>query len=94
MKKKATVKRRRVEFRIQAQPQSRVFIAGTFNDWNAQDKELKTTGDDALFSRSLLLPAGKHEYKFIVDGSWQIDPECPHWTSNEHGTLNSVMAVG
>ena len=41
----------------------------------------------------MLLPVGRHEYKFIVDGEWHSDPACPDWVWNEHGTRNSIIEV-
>jgi len=29
----------------------------------------------------------------LGDGIWCIDPECPDWVPNAHGTLNSVITV-
>lgn len=39
------------------------------------------------------LPAGTHEYKFIVNGTWFSDPKCPDWIPDGCGSLNSVLHV-
>ena len=38
--------------------------------------------------------AGRYEYKFIVNGVWQIDDNNPNFVSNDMGSLNSVIEVG
>ena len=46
MSKKATVKRKRVKFEVLAEPNTKVFLAGTFNDWSDSAKELKEKDGD------------------------------------------------
>jgi 1,4-alpha-glucan branching enzyme len=82
---------KKVRFETRAEPGSKVFVAGTFNNWDPGKDELKEKDD--LYSASLLLPVGRHEYKFVVDGNWHIDPNCPEWVPNEVGSLNSVVTV-
>lgn len=82
----------RIEFRLRAKPGSAVFIAGTFNDWDPTNLPLRPT-DEGAYRATLLLPPGRHEYKFIVNGVWRMDPECPDWVPNPLGTLNSVVSV-
>jgi hypothetical protein len=45
------------------------------------------------YSTTVALPPGRHEYKFVVNGEWQIDEKCPQWVPNASGTLNSVVEV-
>lgn len=80
-------------FEVSAHPDSKVFIAGTFNDWNPTTHPLEHHPEDGLFRATLLLSPGHYEYKFVVDGHWIIDPSCPNWMPNEFGTLNSVVHV-
>lgn len=84
--------RKWVKFEFRADPKSKVYIAGTFNDWNDKQMKLKETGD-GNFSTSLVLCQGRHEYKFIVNGIWCADPSCQEWVPNAHGSLNSVITV-
>jgi hypothetical protein len=37
-----------------------------------------------------MLSEGIHEYKYLVDGDWTLDPEC-RTTPNEFGTENNVV---
>lgn len=83
--------RKRITFRIKAEPESNVFVAGTFNDWSPTKTELKKKDD--IFARSILLERGRYEYKFVVNGIWTVDPECADWVPNGQGSLNNVIDV-
>lgn len=89
---KSSVKgKKRITFELHAEPDSEVFVAGTFNDWNPSEKQLRYK--DGVYTAMLFLPKGRHEYKFVVDGIWCVDPECPDWVPNDVGSLNSVINV-
>ncbi len=85
--------RKRIEFQFQTDPNYDVYLSGSFNNWNGEATKLKDTSGTGKFSVSLLLPPGEHEYKFVVNGEWHVDPECTDWRTNEFGTLNSVIIV-
>jgi 1,4-alpha-glucan branching enzyme len=82
---------KRMKFEIQAEAGSEVYVAGTFNSWNATQNKLKEKS--GVFSGTLLLPKGKHEYKFVVNGVWCVDPKCQEQVSNDSGSLNSVITI-
>ena len=84
---------KRVTFQITATPQSEVYLAGTFNNWDPKRHKMKDTRDTGKYSIALVLPKGEHEYKFIINGNWVVDPECQNWVRNSLGTLNSVVKV-
>lgn len=93
--KKAVVKpkRKRVTFQIKATPGSEVFVAGSFNDWDPQQHQLRDNPDTGHYKATLTLPPGRHEYKFIVDGDWSVDPNGAATIPNTQGSLNSVVEV-
>ncbi len=66
-----------------------VYLAGDFNNWDptALPMERDETG---LWSVTLRLSPGRHEYKFVVDGQWVADPANPI-TAGAYG--NSVIQV-
>ncbi len=82
-----------IRFEISAEQGSKVYIAGTFNNWDPTSHPLTHHPEEGVFRATLHLPAGTHEYKFVVDGVWHLDAKCPHWVSNQHGSLNSVIHV-
>jgi hypothetical protein len=84
---------RKVRFDLSVEPGSQVFVAGTFNDWNPMVDQLKDNPGSGHCKATLRLPAGRHEYKFVVNGKWIADPNCSEFVMNEFGTLNSVMEV-
>jgi len=51
-----------------------VFWAGEFNGWNASATPM-TKDAKGVWSVVIALPAGEHQYKFVVDGQWIADPE-------------------
>jgi 1,4-alpha-glucan branching enzyme len=78
-KKKTTETKKRVIFRICAPEAGSVSVAGSFNGWNTASHPLKQGLEwtiDGVWQRVMYLGAGVHEYRFIVDGSWQDDPSC------------------
>jgi hypothetical protein len=66
-----------------------VFLAGDFNDWNPGRFPMKKQGDQWVFS--LHMSAGKHVYKFIVDGKWIRDPDNKLWDDNDN--QNSIIWI-
>lgn len=95
-KKAAKIERprlKRVTFRFEAGPERDVRLAGTFNNWDVEAHPLTRKNRNGTYSATLLLPPGRHEYKFVVNGEWRCDPACLQQVRNEHGTLNSVIEV-
>ena len=71
---------------------SEVAVIGDFTGWNRKIplKRFK----DGVWRRKVTLPGpGRYEYKFFVDGEWQIDPHNKATVFNPHGTLNSVKEL-
>jgi 1,4-alpha-glucan branching enzyme len=69
----------------------RVIITGSFNNWSTNDYRM--VGRDGKWVFPIWLKPGKHTYKFIIDGTWILDPKNEHWEENEYGTHNSVLWV-
>jgi 1,4-alpha-glucan branching enzyme len=93
MAKSLTIKKKKVTLEFKAEPQCEVFLAGTFNDWNPGAKKMKHVDGDGRYEATLLLPPGRYEYKFVVNGDWHIDTNNPAWTPNGVGSKNSVIEV-
>ncbi len=82
-----------VLFEVEANQDSKVFVAGTFNEWNPTTHPLEYHVEDEIFRATLLLEPGTHEYKFVIDGVWSLDVKCPQWVINDNGIANSVLHV-
>lgn len=93
--RKPSVPKKRVVLSVKAEPGSTVYLAGSFNDWSAEDKKLVDKQDDGVFTTTVTLVPGIYEYKFVINGIWTLDPDPDRdWTQNGLGTLNSVLRVG
>ena len=91
---KQLIRKRRFRFTVDACPGSEVSVVGSFNGWAPGRHPLRPTVDQpGVFDRTLLLPAGRYEYKFVIEGEWSADPSCPRWVVNEFRTLNSVVEI-
>ena len=93
MKKSAGEAGKKVSLRMKAAPGSSVFVAGTFNNWNPSQIQLRDNPESGVYRATLMLARGCYEYKFVVNGEWHVDPNCSDMVRNAHGTLNSVMSV-
>ena len=72
---------------------SSVAIVGDFNEWRPDKTPLVAATKPGVWSVSLPLAPGRHEYAFIVDGKrWVIDPASIA-SSDEFGTESSVLLV-
>ena len=83
--------KKRVDFKIRACARQ-VSVAGSFNEWDPSAKALRQ-GKDAVWRTWASLPAGTHEYRFIIDGEWLEDPSADAKQPNPFGSYNSVVSV-
>ncbi len=84
-----------VTFRIDAPAAGQVFVAGSFNKWDPRQYPLSRQ-EHGQWQTTISLPAGRHEYKFIVDTEWVHDVNNPDKVALAppmHG-YNSVITVG
>jgi 5'-AMP-activated protein kinase, regulatory beta subunit len=66
-----------------------VYITGSFNNWSAKIPMHRSHDD---FSLILDVPAGAHQYKFIVDGDWRYAPD-QATVADSHGVVNNTITV-
>ncbi|WP_428390020.1 fasciclin domain-containing protein [Mucisphaera sp.] len=71
---------------------NRVVVTGAFADWNENRPVMERVGD--AWQLELDLGAGKHPYKFIVDGEWTLDPGNSRREMDHAGYENSVIVLG
>jgi len=76
---------------------STVSVVGDFNGWSKSTTQLTRSPDGGTWSVTIPMPAGRHEYAFIVrDASgerWVADPLAAT-LRDEYGTESSVLHVG
>jgi len=71
---------------------SKVSIAGTFNNWEA-DKYFLSKNQFGVWSIILPLDKGRYYYKFYVDGLWKEDPVNPLKEDDGMGGFRSIVEV-
>ncbi len=82
-----------VSFTYEGEPGKRVFIAGSFNDWNATANELTDVWGKGVYSCMLNIARGEYQYRLVVDGVWCNDPKNPAVIENGLGSYNNVIVV-
>lgn len=72
----------------------RVELVGDFNEWAKGTTQLRPSGAPGVWTVSVPLSPGRHEYAFIINGSrWVADPLAVK-SSDDFGTESSVIRVG
>jgi hypothetical protein len=83
----------RVTFRLKDPTAQTAAVVGNFNDWNRTGTMMTRVGDE--FMAVVDLPAGSHQYKFILDGErWIRDPSNRAVVDDGTGIINSVLRLG
>ena len=90
---KQIVRRRKVTFSIEAAGANEVILMGDFNNWNSKTHPMKN-GENGIWNKTVMIPPGKYEYKFLIDGAWKEDPGNEQTCPNCFGTLNSLLNLG
>ncbi|MFT3843466.1 MAG: S41 family peptidase [Lacibacter sp.] len=67
-----------------------VSVAGSFNDWSPNSAKMHKQGDEWVVET--FAAAGRHMYKYVVDGNWIVDPANTE-QAEENGYTNSVIEV-
>jgi hypothetical protein len=84
-----------VRFVFVAPGASTVALAGDFNRWDVNAHQLRPVGADGVWSASVALTPGRHEYAFVIDGTrWVADPVAATTIADEFGGQSSVVTVG
>jgi 1,4-alpha-glucan branching enzyme len=84
--------RKRVTFKLENLDAGEVILMGDFNTWDDRKHEMKRSGRWE-WSKTMVLAPGTYEYKLLVDGQWQNDPQNDHLVPNCFGTFNNVLIV-
>ena len=89
----ASSKQQEAVFSLAAPSASEVCVAGEFTGWEKQPIKL-SRDNGGVWQAKVPLPQGRHQYRFIVDGEWQDDPQCQECIANSFGSRNSVIQIG
>lgn len=84
-----------VRFVFMAPAASTVSLVGDFNNWERGATMLRRAGAPGLWTVSVPLPRGAHQYAFVIDGTtWTPDPATSTTVTDDFGTTTSVITVG
>ena len=74
---------------------TKLFLAGSFNDWNpSNDKFLMKDDDgDGTYSITVKLAPGTYQYQLVIDGQWTKDPYSPSDAPDGFGGRNGQFDV-
>lgn len=81
-----------VLFAVSAPEAKEVYVAGDFNNWQA-DKNSLMQRNNGRWIKKIKLPCGRYNYRFVIDGKWVEDPQSPAKEVNPFGELNSLIEV-
>ena len=73
-----------------------VEVVGSFNDWSRGALSLRDEDHDGIWHGAAVLPAGQHEYMFVVDGErWVADPLAGRYVDDGFGAgrENALLIV-
>ncbi len=78
---------------VAEKPAKSVHLVGTFNNWDKAAMPMTVGADGRTWTKSLSLPYGKHQYKFVLDGeTWIVDPK-GKTVDDGNGHQNSELLV-
>ncbi|MGH7980769.1 MAG: isoamylase early set domain-containing protein, partial [Limisphaerales bacterium] len=69
-----------------------VQLVGCFTNWQEWPINLQKRSNGVWWT-TVRLERGTYYYRFLVDGQWCDDPECPLVVPNPFGCLNAVRQV-
>jgi len=82
-----------VRLALHAPDAQSVAVAGTWNEW-APVSLTPATSHDGTFQIVLMVPQGRHEYMFLVDGlTWVVDPNATLLSDDDFGMVNAILDV-
>ena len=85
-------KRRKITFSLTSPDAKEVILMGDFNQWNPKVHPMKKNKTGVWEKEASPFP-GTYEYRFIVDGQWENDPNNAQTRTNQFGTKNNFIVV-
>ena len=83
---------REVPFVVRAKGATEVIVTGDFTQWSREGVRLRKGPNDE-WRTVLELRPGEYQYRLVVDGNWQEDPQASQKVPNPYGGQNSVLRV-
>ncbi len=82
-----------IEFSYDAPNAGSISIAGSLNGWNTTANPMKKD-TNGVWKAIIPLQAGKYQYKYVVDGTWNYDQDNSETADDGYGGQNSSFEVG
>ncbi|MCL4476993.1 MAG: isoamylase early set domain-containing protein [Nitrospirae bacterium] len=83
-----------VKFNIYVPDAKEVAIAGDFNKWKVDGKNMMKKQDNGIWTIEIPLKPGAYNYMFVMDGKvWLSDPNAESYQDDGFGYKNSVLKV-
>jgi 1,4-alpha-glucan branching enzyme len=79
-------------FALEAPCAASVLLAGDFTQWQEKPISLEHLAN-GHWQANVPLKPGRHQYRFLVDGQWQDDPQAAERVANPFGGCNAVRTV-
>ena len=84
--------RREVPIVVRLKGASEVAVTGDFTQWSKDGIRLRKGPNDEW--RTILeLDPGEYQYRLVVDGNWQDDPQAARHVPNPFGGQNAILKV-
>ncbi|OGF66866.1 MAG: hypothetical protein A2Y62_21920 [Candidatus Fischerbacteria bacterium RBG_13_37_8] len=82
---------KKIVFKIYAPEAQEIYLTGDFNEWDYRSLSMVKREDGVWEVEQELLP-GEYQYKYIIDGRWEIDNR-QEMRANEFGTMNNIIKI-
>ncbi len=89
-KTRPEIKKHKATFSLHSTDAKEVYLIGSFNNWSPKKHPMHKK-NNGIWEKTVIIPPGMHEYKFLVDGQWKEDPQNCLTCLNCFGTKNSVL---
>jgi len=80
------------EFKLNAPGARQVWLVGSFTQWQQRPIPMRPA-PGGEWQAVVGLNPGTYYYRFVVDGEWWDDPECPLHVSNPFGSQDAVRVI-
>lgn len=74
--------------------ESRMAIAGDFNDWQPERTPMHRDEANGVWVARVPVYYGRFRYRLVADGQWRRDPHNIYIECNPFGELNNVVEFG
>ena len=91
-KQEKKTQKKRITFKLEASEAKEAILVGDFNSWDLKKHTMKKDNKGS-WAKIVTLAPGRYEYKFLVDGQWQNDPNNDQMVANSFGTQNNILTV-